>query len=278
MTKGSFVHFSGILDTPVTMITGPHSSGKSTILLHVLKEIMESIPFSDINILSTGDHEVFELIDNAPHLVCPHLNSSQQFISAMTYILETRSEKSAPRRKLLVMIDNIGPLMVHMKDELITVLRKAHQQELNVSFLITCSATSTEGLSPQLLKQVTSHIEVDTPGELLLHPNGDTVHMKLGLPDKDLVIKAVENSPQVQEFEAGLVKAILREQNLFSEISVDERYDEAVSVVRKYNVASASFLQRRMGIGYNRAANLIEQMEENNVVGPAVGANPRKIF
>lgn len=55
-------------------------------------------------------------------------------------------------------------------------------------------------------------------------------------------------------------------------------YDQAVEVVVQYNQASASFLQRRLRIGYNRAANLIEEMEQKGVVGPAQGSKPREIF
>lgn len=58
----------------------------------------------------------------------------------------------------------------------------------------------------------------------------------------------------------------------------DEKYDEAVRCVAMHRVASASFLQRRLGVGYNRAANLIEEMERHNVVGPAQGSKPRKVL
>jgi S-DNA-T family DNA segregation ATPase FtsK/SpoIIIE len=58
----------------------------------------------------------------------------------------------------------------------------------------------------------------------------------------------------------------------------DEKYDEAVRCVAMHRVASASFLQRRLGVGYNRAANLIEEMERYGVVGPAQGSKPRKVL
>lgn len=58
----------------------------------------------------------------------------------------------------------------------------------------------------------------------------------------------------------------------------DEKYDEAVKCVAMHRVASASFLQRRLGVGYNRAANLIEEMERQGVVGPAQGSKPRKVL
>jgi S-DNA-T family DNA segregation ATPase FtsK/SpoIIIE len=58
----------------------------------------------------------------------------------------------------------------------------------------------------------------------------------------------------------------------------DEKYDDAVRCVAMHRVASASFLQRRLGVGYNRAANLIEEMERHGVVGPAQGSKPRKVL
>lgn len=58
----------------------------------------------------------------------------------------------------------------------------------------------------------------------------------------------------------------------------DEKYMDAVRCVASHRVASASFLQRRLGVGYNRAANLIEEMERHGVVGPAQGSKPRKVL
>ena len=58
----------------------------------------------------------------------------------------------------------------------------------------------------------------------------------------------------------------------------DEKYEEAVKCVAMHRLASASMLQRRLGVGYNRAANLIEEMERHGVVGPAQGSKPRKVL
>ncbi len=58
----------------------------------------------------------------------------------------------------------------------------------------------------------------------------------------------------------------------------DELYDEAIDVVREAKKASASLLQRRLRIGYARAARLIDMMEEHGIVGPGEGAKPRAVF
>jgi S-DNA-T family DNA segregation ATPase FtsK/SpoIIIE len=57
-----------------------------------------------------------------------------------------------------------------------------------------------------------------------------------------------------------------------------ELYDRAVAVVTRDGKASTSYIQRRLQIGYNRAASLIERMEQEGVVGPANHAGKREIL
>lgn len=58
----------------------------------------------------------------------------------------------------------------------------------------------------------------------------------------------------------------------------DEKYDEAVELVTKTRQASISMLQRRLRVGYNRAARMIEMMEREGVVGPSDGVKPRQVL
>ena len=57
----------------------------------------------------------------------------------------------------------------------------------------------------------------------------------------------------------------------------DELLDDAIRVVLEMGQASASMLQRRFRVGYNRAARLVDKMEELGIVGPAVGSKPREL-
>lgn len=66
--------------------------------------------------------------------------------------------------------------------------------------------------------------------------------------------------------------------SLSSSGSGDDLFDQAVRVVMEQRAASASMLQRRLKIGYNRAANLIDELESKGVVGPAQGAKPRSVM
>ncbi|MDR2184662.1 MAG: DNA translocase FtsK [Treponema sp.] len=65
--------------------------------------------------------------------------------------------------------------------------------------------------------------------------------------------------------------------SLFSE-GEDPLYEKALEVVMQQGKASASYIQRRLKIGYNRAARLVEEMEHHGVVGPAQGSKPRELL
>ena len=59
---------------------------------------------------------------------------------------------------------------------------------------------------------------------------------------------------------------------------MDEHYEEAVRIVTETRQASISMLQRRLRVGYNRAARMIELMEQQGIVGPSDGVKPRKVL
>ena len=58
----------------------------------------------------------------------------------------------------------------------------------------------------------------------------------------------------------------------------DEMFDQAVSVVAESRNASISYVQRRLKVGYNRAARMVEQMERDGMIGPQVGIRSREVF
>ncbi len=63
-----------------------------------------------------------------------------------------------------------------------------------------------------------------------------------------------------------------------SDDDLDPLYEEAVNLVIETGKASASFLQRRLEVGYARAARLLDQMESRGIIGPSKGAKAREIF
>jgi S-DNA-T family DNA segregation ATPase FtsK/SpoIIIE len=83
----------------------------------------------------------------------------------------------------------------------------------------------------------------------------------------------------------GKAKYVDIEENLDDDDSddIDDSADdalfvEAVKIIEETKKASASYLQRRLSIGYNRAARIIELAEERGYVGPQQGSKPREVY
>lgn len=63
------------------------------------------------------------------------------------------------------------------------------------------------------------------------------------------------------------------------DFELDEKWDEALALVSETRQASISMLQRRLRVGYNRAARMIEKMEQDGIIGPSDGTSrPREVF
>jgi len=60
--------------------------------------------------------------------------------------------------------------------------------------------------------------------------------------------------------------------------TMDSLYDDVVEYVKEAQKASTSLLQRRFGIGYNRAARLIDTLEDRGIIGPSNGSKPREVY
>ena len=84
--------------------------------------------------------------------------------------------------------------------------------------------------------------------------------------------KAVER-PNDNSFSESLSERVDGEDSQY-----DEKYEEAVVLVARMGQASISMLQRGLRIGYNRAARMIEMMEEKGLVGPSDGVKPREVL
>ena len=58
----------------------------------------------------------------------------------------------------------------------------------------------------------------------------------------------------------------------------DDMYDSAKEAVISAGKASTSYIQRKLGVGYSRAARLMDMLEEKGVIGPANGSKPREVM
>lgn len=144
----------------------------------------------------------------------------------------------------------------------------------------------------RVAQKVDSRTILDEMGAEVLLGKGDMLVKLNGATDTNRV-----QCPFVSEEEVDALTSHLRKQGspvYYDEIlkggddeenaeansdeSLDPRYDEAVRIVAETQRCSTSWLQRRMTIGYNRAAKIVECMEQRGIVGPANGTKDREIF
>lgn len=117
-------------------------------------------------------------------------------------------------------------------------------------------------------------------GDMLFLPGGQGEPVRIhgafvsGEETERLVASIVECKYQVEEVAVFLDRSDIQS----GADEQDELFDDAVRLVFEYNQASTSFLQRRMKIGYSRAARLMDELESAHIVGPAEGAKPREIL
>jgi len=146
-------------------------------------------------------------------------------------------------------------------------------------------------ISFQVSSRTDSRTVLDANGAERLLGMGDLLHVPPGSSKLERI-----HGPYISEKEVQAVTEWVRQQgspefdptlirlNAESEKTeergeeLDELFDQAVDIVARNRIASISFVQRKLKIGYNRSARILEQMEADGIVGPQEGTKPREIF
>jgi len=126
-------------------------------------------------------------------------------------------------------------------------------------------------------------------GDMLYYPQGETSPIRLqGVYVTDREINRItayvksQAKPEYEdsyfEFLSNMNGTTVMAAGSVNADSQDSLYDEVVEFVRAQQKASTSLLQRRFGIGYNRAARLIDTLEDRGIIGPANGSKPREVY
>lgn len=155
-------------------------------------------------------------------------------------------------------------------------------------------ANITARIAFAVASQVDSRTILDVAGAEKLLGSGDMLYLtaELGKPKRiqgtyisEKEVRAVVEFLRDQAGEVDYSEEILEKQKMESivpgtdiDFDEDEMLAEALEVVKAAGKASASLLQRRLRIGYARAARLLDLMEEKGLIGPAEGAKPRDVY
>jgi len=222
------------------------------------------------------------------------------------YRLRTADEPDAERLPyLVVIIDELADLMMTTPDEVETLLARLTQmaRATGIHLIIATQRPSVNVLTGLIKANVPariafavssmidSRVVLDMPGAERLLGRGDMLYLP---PDAAKPVR-IQGAFIVEE-----VKPIVDHWHAVSPVphyapewldvpsteataeheggEADQMMAQALDIVRNQGSASASMLQRRLRIGYNRAARLIEQMEDDGVIGPADGVKGRTVI
>ncbi len=206
---------------------------------------------------------------------------------------------------IIIVIDEFADLMmVAPKDVETSVARIAQKARAAGLHLILATQRPSVDVITGLIKanfpsrialQVASKIDsrtiLDQPGAETLLGNGDMLFSDRGTKLRR-IHGAFLSDPEVHRVVDFLKKQakpvydmdILKPREEESEEGApaddfhDDLYDQAVAIVCETRQASVSYIQRRLQIGYNRAARMVERMEHDGIVGPTNGAKPRDVL
>ncbi len=219
---------------------------------------------------------------------------------------QPEGQRYVPKRMpfIVVVIDELADLMMvaakEVEDSIIRLAQKA--RACGIHLIVATQRPSVDVITGLIKANMPSRIAYQvrsrTDGRTILDQNGAETLLGKGdmlyLPPGVSALQRL-HGPFVTDEECQRVAEFVRDQaepdysadirveekegqgDLFDD-DVDDVYDLAVQIVSEAGKASTSMIQRRLKIGYNRAARIIEMMEREGVVGPADGARPRKVL
>lgn len=217
---------------------------------------------------------------------------------------EQRGEDK-PFPYIILVIDELADLMMASSREVEEAITRLAQmaRAAGIHLIIATQRPSVDVITgiikanfpARISFQVTSKVDSRTildsigaenllgEGDMLFLPPGVAKIMRIhGAFVSEQEISRVTDFLRAQkkpEYETTIISKVQEEEEA-EELGLerDERYDEAVDIVMKTGQASISMLQRKLRVGYNRAARMIELMEKEGIVGPSDGVRPREVY
>jgi S-DNA-T family DNA segregation ATPase FtsK/SpoIIIE len=216
--------------------------------------------------------------------------------------IDAYNEKQESIPYIVVIIDELADLMMVSRDQIESAITRLAQlsRAVGIHLILATQRPSVDvitgvikanfpsRISFKVASKVDSRTVLDANGADKLLGRGDMLFMR---PGESKLIRAQGTLVKDKEIEkvVNFIKAqaepiydeeILKGQQKSHQGTAekDEMYEEAVRVIIESNQASVSILQRRLRLGYTRAARIIDTMELEGLVGPFEGSKPRRIL
>ena len=276
------------------------------------RHYLAKLPESDDAIIIENDKVI-----NTLNSLCREMDKRYELLKdAMTRNIKEYNEKFISRKLnpenghtflpyIVLVIDEFADLIMTAGKEVETPLARLAQLSRAVGIhLIIATQRPSVNVITGLIKanfpariafRVTSKIDsrtiLDTGGaeqligrgDLLYSQSNDLTRIQCGFIDTSEVEKLSEYIGSQSGYASAYILPEFSkdDNNESSNISIEDRdsmFDEAARVIVTNQQGSASLLQRKLKLGYNRAGRLIDQMEDAGIVGPFEGSKPRQVL
>ncbi|MDG2101411.1 MAG: DNA translocase FtsK [Dehalococcoidia bacterium] len=215
----------------------------------------------------------------------------------------TKMNKTHKMWNLLIVIDELADLMLQAGSEIERLIVRLAQlgRATGIHLVVATQRPSVDvvtGLikanfpsrvSFAVMSQIDSRTVLDSVGAEKLIGKGDMLFSPIDnaqmsriqgvfLSENDIenITKQWEGS--LEKYSLEMLKIEIEEKSINKELSGDSLYDQALELSSQSNTLSTSLLQRRLRIGYPRAARLMDELEDKGIVGPGEAGKPRKIL
>lgn len=225
-----------------------------------------------------------------------------------SYNRKIKAEKLAMEKLpyIVIIIDEFADLMATTGKELESTVSRlcAMSRAVGIHLVLATQRPSTDVITGlikanipsriafMVASRIDSRIILDDGGAEKLLGKGDMLYVSPARPWPTRIQGAFVSEEEVEKV-VNCVKQFGEPDYIDDEIFIDDDddmqtslfddetdplYDEALDIVLMEGKASASYIQRKLKIGYNRAARIVEEMEAKGVVGPANGSKPRDVI
>lgn len=208
---------------------------------------------------------------------------------------------------IVIMIDELADLMATYPREVeASIIRLAQMaRAIGIHLIVATQRPSVEVITGlikanitsriafQVASQIDSRTVLDTSGAEKLLGNGDMLFLAgdvsrprriqgafVAEQEVKRVVDFLREETEAPEYDEEILETKMEESDTDEDLENgdDPLYDEAKDLVMQAGKASASYLQRRLRVGYARAARLLDIMESRGLIGPADGAKPREVL
>ena len=222
-------------------------------------------------------------------------------IDAYNRLAERRPDLQSLRYIVLI-IDELADLMMLAPDEVERLICRLAQlaRATGIHLIIATQRPSVDvitglikanfptRISFAVASQVDSRTILDSAGAEKLLGRGDMLYLPQDAPKAIRLQGTYVSDEEIesivewwrQQGEPNYVDKLLQAESYVpgADDEPDELYERAVELASQHNRISASFLQRKLRIGYARAARLMDQLEEEGIIGPTDGGRPRDVL